>query len=163
MDEEANNIICVLDALDECQSPGREKLVDKLNDLYHGFDTEDVQEPFLRFMATSRPYREIESAFSPCTIRLTGEDESESISKEINMVIEVKVDELAARLGLGPSREWFEDDLKRHLLAIPHRTYLWLHLILETILHRRGALAGGLTRLRLKIVIEELFRSVADI
>lgn len=66
------------------------------------------------------------------TIRLAGEDESRQISLKIGTVIEAKMEEIGQELGL---RREVELSLRMKLLEIPHRTYLWLRLILDKILN----------------------------
>lgn len=62
------------------------------------------------------------------TVRLRGEKESEAISKEINIVIHFEVYEnVGVELQLDDSEKL---DLEHALSTMPHRTYLWLHLII---------------------------------
>ena len=162
VDPQSAGITCLLDALCECQLSSREFLIGKLNGLYQPSGDQNQSKPFTRVMVTSRPHKDIEYAFDSCTIRLAGEEESESISREINMVIKARVPEIAAKLRISSSNSWFRQDLEQHLSATPHRTYLWLHLTMEWIGSRRGQLNAGLTRLRLKKVIDSIPQSVAD-
>ena len=55
-----------------------------------------------------------------------GEEESEQISHEIDIVIRHKVEELGSKVDLSASAIC---DLQKSLSEIPHRTYLWLRLI----------------------------------
>ena len=82
---------------------------------------------------TSRPYQNIQYRFDSETIRLAGEEESESIKQEIDLVIKHRVPQVASRLKLGTE---VQDLLQNRLLDADNRTYLWLHLILEDILER---------------------------
>ncbi|KAI1132729.1 hypothetical protein F5Y10DRAFT_292416 [Nemania abortiva] len=125
-DSEAGAIIIVLDALDEC-------IQDESNmaTLSRYVRTHFEQGPKnLKILMTSRPYQntvqhiqELEESFP--NIRIKGEDESETLREEINSVIEYRVSRVKK----------FDDGLKAHLkqrlLAITHRTYLWLYLVFE--------------------------------
>lgn len=127
----AGDVICILDALDECQESDRKKLITHLEDFYYKFKRESK----LKFLVTSRPYHNIESGFSKLTqsaptIRLAGEEESDSISHEIGIVIEAKIKDIAETRKLG---EEVRSSLQRRLFEIPNRTYLWLHLIMNEI------------------------------
>lgn len=159
-DPEAGKIICVLDALDECRASDRVNLVDKLNQLYQ-HTTESGKKSTLKFLITSRPYRTIESDFDPSTIRLAGEEESESIRREIDLVIKDKVPTIASKLRVK-NQAWFQPYLEQKLTSIPHRTYLWLHLILEVITLRQDQLRAGVTKKNLEAVIDSLPETVED-
>lgn len=132
-DPEAGEIICVLDALDECEVSGRRNLIDALNGLYHRLS--DKGRGSLKFIVTSRPYFDIELRFKRLTknlptIRLAGEQESESISREISLVIEDVVEKIGYDLDLEKAIQAL---LKKRLMGFTHRTYLWLKLITDVI------------------------------
>ncbi|KAH7115655.1 hypothetical protein EDB81DRAFT_669179, partial [Dactylonectria macrodidyma] len=76
-----------------------------------------------------RPYEKVVSPFKRLEklyphIRIPGEDESEDISQEVNVVIKYRVDQLAVAAEI-------KDHLEQRLLEIKHRTYLWLYLVLD--------------------------------
>jgi ankyrin repeat protein len=89
-----------------------------------------------KFLVTSRPYLDIERRFTELTykvptVRLQGEKESEAISVEINRVIHFEAHErIGLELKLNDSEKLF---LEKKLSSMPHRTYLWLQLVLEVI------------------------------
>ncbi|OAP54596.1 hypothetical protein AYL99_11044 [Fonsecaea erecta] len=64
------------------------------------------------------------------TIRLRGEEENDQIHGEIDLVIRMRVAQLAADLRLDGH---IKDQLETKLLEMEHRTYLWLHLAIEGI------------------------------
>ncbi|KAK6540808.1 hypothetical protein TWF694_008197 [Orbilia ellipsospora] len=134
-DRHAGEIICVLDALDECRSDERKRFMQQLNKLYSTRTRSDFN---LKFLLTSRPYRDIVNGFQPLKfqgssfIHLSGEnkEEAEEIAEEIGIFIEARVNDIGVKLGLT-----FEE---RNVLLvkckeIPNRTYLWVHLTLELI------------------------------
>lgn len=127
-DPRAGEIVCVLDALDECAESDRFRLIDALNALYKRPASGNATFQ-LKFLVTSRPYLDIEKQFCP-TIRLHGEKESEAISREINIVIKERVSQIGQQRLLDESER---STLETELLSIPHRTYLWLKLIMEAI------------------------------
>lgn len=128
-DTAAGQIICVLDALDECGENGREIIIDSLNMFSESAGTIGQ----LKFLITSRPYYHIEESFDHKTIRLAGEDESEAIQQEIDLVIKDRVPRVSKQLRLDPVTQ---NILQQRLLDTENRTYLWLHLILEDIVKR---------------------------
>jgi hypothetical protein len=134
-DQTVGDIICILDALDECRQPDREKLITYLESFYERSADKSRRDFKLKFLVTSRPYSEIELQFSRLTrkiptIRLAGEDESHNISKEISIVMKSQIREIAESLELEEDAEL---SLENGLKAIPNRTYLWLHLILDEV------------------------------
>jgi ankyrin repeat protein len=134
-DPTARNTVCVLDALDECRDADRNDLIAKLARFHADAASQGPRQSWLKFIVTSRPYDDIQRGFqhmpsSLPAIRLRGEEENASICKEINRVIHVRVLQLASELGL---RESTSSRLEQTLLAMEHRTYLWLHLAIEDI------------------------------
>ncbi|KAK6512805.1 hypothetical protein TWF506_008971 [Arthrobotrys conoides] len=129
--EEAGEIVCVLDAIDECKD--KSQLIQKLHQLY------STETNFnLKFLVTSRPYREIRQVFQSLKAlgssfaHISGEDESEmdQISQEIGVFIEAKVQDIGDKLKLTNTEKEFLLERFRHT---PNRTYLWVHLALDSI------------------------------
>jgi len=119
---ETGRVVCVLDALDECEDTERALLIDALDSLRQAGNGQ------LKFLVTSRPYSSIEERFDQSTIRLAGENESENLKDEIDMVIEDKVADIAKRKRLNQKTQ---DRLQERLIKTENRTYLWLHLVLQ--------------------------------
>lgn len=77
-DENAGEIICLLDAIDECENQGRSQLTQKLCQLYAAKRNFN-----LKFLLTSRPYSGIRRGFQPLKIQglpmihLSGESDVE--------------------------------------------------------------------------------------
>ncbi|KAF7861978.1 hypothetical protein EAF04_007858 [Stromatinia cepivora] len=124
-DSTAGDIVCVIDALDECDDLLRDYFVRKLSRLVSG-----KTQCHIRFLVTSRPYPEIHGIFEELQIdskssflRIAGEEESEAISSDIEMVIKHKVLRLPK----------LSDSIKLHLInrlqGMQNKTYLWLYLI----------------------------------
>jgi ankyrin repeat domain-containing protein 50 len=127
---EARNIICILDALDECQDSGLQ-IIGKLNHFYIA-DSQNSK-PSLKFLVTSRPYRNIEQKFveltrSMPTIRLAGEEarNANAIGHEVNLVIDFNIDNM-------PWGDETKSQLRAALQAPSNRTYLWVSLVLEVL------------------------------
>jgi nucleoside phosphorylase/tetratricopeptide (TPR) repeat protein len=130
-DSSANAVICVLDALDECQGEDRRKLVRLLTDFYYRRTSASTGSFQLKLLVTSRPYQDIETGFNHIPselplIRLAGEESNANLSEEINLVIRQKI--AGAGDTLHPDQD-VRDALQQKLLATENRTYLWLHLI----------------------------------
>ncbi|KAJ5656515.1 hypothetical protein N7507_008465 [Penicillium longicatenatum] len=127
-DHQAGPIIIVLDALDECAEAELEDLI--LN-VECQFRNNQLGRRSLKYLLTSHPYEQILSKFrglvhSFPTIRIPGEEESESIGQEVNHVIEYRVEKLARERSLS---DLVKGHLAKRLLEVPHRTYLWVYLV----------------------------------
>jgi ankyrin repeat protein len=134
-DVAGHNTTCVLDALDECRDRDRSDLIAKLARFHEDATSHSPRRPWLKFIVTSRPYDDIQRGFEQIppslpAIRLRGEQENDRIHAEINSVIHVRVLHLAKDLGLHESTS---SRLEQTLLAMEHRTYLWLHLAIDDI------------------------------
>ncbi|KAL7903129.1 ankyrin repeat-containing domain protein [Trichoderma sp. SZMC 28014] len=131
-DQGAGEIICILDAIDECDEKGSQ-LTQELCKLYGA-----ANDCHLKFLLTSRPYGRIYRGFRPLeipglpVIHLSGESDTESqkISQEIDIFIRFKVQDIGKRLKL---QEEERNLLLKELMKIPHRTYLWVYLTLDLI------------------------------
>lgn len=136
-DPEAGEVICILDALDECKETERQRLMAHLTGFYNEtkrYSTSN-RRGRLKFLVTSRPYDDIRRGFNAFPdelplIHLRGEDENDSISKEIDLVIKKRVEDLTVNLNLDKDTRL---SIQRKLLSVKHRTYLWLHLAIQDI------------------------------
>ncbi|KAK6516739.1 hypothetical protein TWF506_006631 [Arthrobotrys conoides] len=134
-DENAGEIVCILDAIDECEDDGRSRLAHALSELY---STNTKRSTNLKFLLTSRPYGEIRQGFRPLevpglpVIHLSGESEEEmkKISLEIDIFIKAKVQSIGAQLRLRNDEETL---LLQELMRVPNRTYLWVRLTLDLV------------------------------
>ena len=151
-DDRAGEIMCIIDALDECEGNGKKMLVESLNSFYL---SEERHSAKLKFLVTSRPYFDIRQSFDHRTIRLAGEDESESIKGEIDLVIKHSVQEMGSSLRLSSETQSL---LQSRLLSIENRTYLWLHL---TMSHIKQSL-GVNTPQKMSKVIDETPHTIYD-
>ncbi|GAW17421.1 hypothetical protein ANO14919_068780 [Xylariales sp. No.14919] len=124
-DPRAGPLIMVLDALDECIDSELKDLIDNVENQSNCGN--------LKYLLTSRPYEQIVSQFQGLLetfpyVRIPGEEESETISQEVNHVIQYRVEKLAHEKGLSDK---VKGRLAERLLEIPHRTYLWVYLVFD--------------------------------
>lgn len=159
--ESAGNIICLLDALDECEENGRVRLAQALNKLYKIESSDSA----LKFLVTSRPYGSIHREFQTLkndrpTIHLQGENQTEidKISREIDAVIKHKVESLSSELSLQSHEK---TKLHRRLTSIPHRTYLWVYLTFDAIRHYNGFNLED-TTYHLPRTVEEAYEKILE-
>ena len=134
-DIRSGEVVCILDALDECEETQQIILIEKLKAFYCRAEDSRFRTQKLRFLLTSRPYRNIRARFHSLiqqfpTIHLSGDDESDHIREEIDLVIRSEVSAIASERYFSSETE---DFLLKQLLSIENRTYLWLHLILDQI------------------------------
>lgn len=130
--DEARQIICILDALDECEPRSRNELIFHLKQFYADQQNTSAKASKLKFIITSRPYDDLEIQFARFAtvnyIQFHGDDKSAEISREIDFVIDELVEEVAGTFS-GDDQE----SLKSHLKRMENRTYLWLHLTFDII------------------------------
>ncbi|KAJ5160772.1 uncharacterized protein N7482_007776 [Penicillium canariense] len=156
-DPYCGDLICLFDGLDECRQSDRDQLIQELERLYTTFGARQRTKSKIKIFVTSRPYGDIEWGFGRLTsryptIRLAADDEWKTISEEIIVVMEAKVDEIAEKRRLSNE---IRRALKRRFTEISNRTYLWLHLTLDALKH-----SLGLTQKKLLRRIDELPESV---
>ncbi|GKT90334.1 LOW QUALITY PROTEIN: NACHT and ankyrin domain protein [Colletotrichum tofieldiae] len=135
---DAGEIVCVLDALDECNKDSRQEILEVLESFYFG-DQLHQSASRLKFLITSRPYDDLETSFENFTtseayIRFDGDDKSEEIRHEIDLVIDHKVNDFGKDF-----RDEHRQEISDRLKAMENRTYLWLHLTLNIINKTRSA------------------------
>ncbi|KAB5513490.1 hypothetical protein GE09DRAFT_1046665, partial [Coniochaeta sp. 2T2.1] len=140
---DTGEVVCILDALDECDRNSREELINKLKDFYCQPHHLPHSSSKLKFIITSRPYDDLEAHFGrfPTTncLRIDGDDKSAEIGREIDLVIDERVNTVIGSLNADDRRK-ISDRLK----SMENRTYLWLHLIFDIIeenLSRYGKLS----------------------
>jgi ankyrin repeat protein len=136
-DKNAGEIVCILDAFDECEGQEQLKLAQTLRKFYDP-ENDTKANIKLKFLITSRPYSETGRGFQPLNtpglpvIHLKGESDAETskIAEEIDVYIEHKVSRIRASLDLKPAEEQL---LLEGLRSVPNQTYLWVYLTLELI------------------------------
>jgi ankyrin repeat protein len=133
---EAGKVILVMDALDECLNPELNKLLCGLGSQYRDLTESGTK---VKYIFTTRPYEQILLGFKrnfndASTIRIPGEEESDTISQEVNLVIQYRVGRLAGDMGL---KDELKEILTQELLEVSHRTYLWVHLIFNFLQTKR--------------------------
>ena len=122
-------IICIVDALDECKGP--EHLAAALTRLYSKGKTAST----LKFLVTSRPYRQIRQEFqdlleSQPTIHVSGECLPDEIAGEITISVKQRIDEICKKRQFSTEEKKI---LQEELAAVKHRTYLWVYLVFAVI------------------------------
>ncbi|KAJ5827865.1 hypothetical protein N7447_004628 [Penicillium robsamsonii] len=126
--------ICIFDALDECRETDQRRLIDKLQAFHRGLSSL-TEKTYLKFLVTSRPYDDIQDHFRVITdsfphIHIKGEEQNDQIHEEIDLVVRIRVRELAETVPLLPE---LHHRIEQQLLQMEHRTYLWLHLAIDDI------------------------------
>jgi ankyrin repeat protein len=131
-DTNAGPVICVLDALDECETSTRKSLIKNISSFHCASKTTS---PTLKFILTSRPYHELDIDFKVDdlpSIHLEGNQMSEEIRGEIDLVISHEI----SRIGGArqpPLDGEVQASLIQHLQDQKNRTYLWVYLMLQEI------------------------------
>lgn len=163
-DQNAGEIICILDALDECQDSDRSQLIQAVRNLY----VADSSRLRLKFLLTSRPFGHIRREFWELenrlpTIHLSGEGEVEveKISREIDLVIKNRVEDIGRKRSLEPNERIF---LQEQLKLVPNRTYLWVSLTLDVIENMPGFTKGNVRKAIRQIpqTVDDAYNRILD-
>ena len=153
-------LLCVFDALDECEQSSRLNLLAKLAPLF-GNGSHSHK---LKIVMTSRPNTPTGDAIwrhgvDPMSIQLTGEREVESqaIASEIDLYVIEKI----RRFEDLRRHKYINDDahevLKQKISSIENRTYLWVALIFPEL--EKNA---GLSKTRLSNIIDQIPATVQE-
>lgn len=129
-DFQGEPLIIVFDALDECMES---ECTGLMKNIERQFRTEELGNGKLKYLLTCRPYEQIVSKFHGLlsrfpNVHIPGEDESETIGQEVNLVISHRVNQLSEKKGLSLRIRTY---LEKRLQEIPHRTYLWVYLVFD--------------------------------
>jgi ankyrin repeat protein len=132
-DPDAGQIICILDALDECAASHKRILATKFAEFCAGNPT-SVN---FRILITSRIENALQAAFnlgskSKATfVRLTGEGEKEvaAITKEINLVINEEIERFKEAREQSEIYDNAHNILRQEIDKVDNRTYLWVSLV----------------------------------
>lgn len=130
-------VVCLLDALDECEENTRKQLMDKLVRFCKEQKTQSSTSR-LKFIVTSRPYYSIAEPMDRLTsfanfVHFKSDEQStvNKISAEINLVIAALVPEVLRKLSIE-----VQNRMVAHFQQNAQRTYLWLHLTLDVVKER---------------------------
>ncbi|KAK6956941.1 hypothetical protein Daesc_002223 [Daldinia eschscholtzii] len=127
-------IICIMDAFDECDEEGRSQLIEALSKsrMLHipGSHT-----GVLKFILTNRPDSTVWRGFQRLKewipiIEVTGESRADLISQEVKVFIGENLKNIGSRLELSESEQKL---LRKQFTTVPHRTYLWANLVFKAI------------------------------
>ncbi|CZR53464.1 uncharacterized protein PAC_03342 [Phialocephala subalpina] len=142
---DAGEVICILDALDECQPNGRNELIKAINEFYR--TPRNQASCLLKLFLTTRPYGDIiQSQFSYVwghklpEIRLAGEEDdvANDIAEEIKIVVDKRIDQICDTFHLTKQKS---NLMKTNLGAAPGRTYLWITLIFDDLLKKTSGIS----------------------
>jgi ankyrin repeat protein len=129
---DTGEVVCMLDALDECERNSRGELINTLKDFYCRPHHLSHSSSKLKFLITSRPYDDLEAHFGNFLttryLRFDGDDKSADIGREINLVIDERVKNVMASFAVDDRRK-----ISERLKSMENRTYLWLYLIFDII------------------------------
>jgi ankyrin repeat domain-containing protein 50 len=126
-DPKSGNIVCIIDALDECEALGRTQLLQWIIQ-YFERTSKVPRGNFLKLLLTSRPDIRITDIMDIPNVRLKVEDEIENIRGDVELVVKERVSKVASQTGCSEdTKEWLE----RRLVSNADRTFLWISLVLD--------------------------------
>ena len=127
-DSRCSNILCVIDALDECEESSRRLLMKALVDFFK--IEAGAPNYYFKVVVTGRPYAALEKGFVLLpSIRLRAEDEETRPIEDIRLYISHRVHEVVDSLNiLGPARV---DALIKTLTSKADQSFIWVSLIMD--------------------------------
>jgi ankyrin repeat protein len=133
-DPKPRTIVCVLDAIDECEPVSRTLLIEGMGE-FDAYQRDKRSQ--LKFLVTGRPYTEIDRQFRRnCSdlalIDMEDDRLSDQVGKEINLVIDDKVPRIFNSFRHPPNTRT-QTEIVKKLKGNNNRTYLWLKLMLDAI------------------------------
>lgn len=155
-------VYLVVDALDECEEASMGQLLKLFEDHFNSRLSDCSNTPFLKVLATSRPYAKIERLLQPCEpsfcIRLKTKKNEKKINGDIVLFISQKINELRASLGSSLLQE-----IEEILTAKADGMFLWVSLVIEDL--QLGNTPVEKIREKLKGVptgLDHLYRQLID-
>jgi hypothetical protein len=144
-DTRAGPMVCIIDALDECDASDRYILLGCLKQLYLRSSNQSKAPSNLRFIVTSRLHNDISGELNLLvheqpTIHLSGERETKEIDHEIELVIKENVIELQkSRMLTDEHSRVIQEEISKRGREKPqddihetgHGTYLWVKFVFE--------------------------------
>jgi len=133
-DTEVGTVVCILDALDECQHQHRKRLVEWLGKL--AVDTQERERSGnIKFLVTSRPDTEVQMLFKPwvdttSVAWLCGEHQDEKPLQDVDIIVTNDVSHWSTESDLS---ERHRELLLRRQTRFEQRIYLWWALVRDEI------------------------------
>jgi hypothetical protein len=128
-----DGIYLVVDALDECDDTSRKSLLRYFLDFFNSGFPDGSNSPFIKILATSRPYQDIEQLLqqrSLFLIRLKTENNEENINKDIEAFVSHEIDKLRTDTNTHYDNLLLED-IRNTLIARADGMFLLVSLIVE--------------------------------
>jgi ankyrin repeat protein len=129
-DDRSGPINVVVDAIDECEEKTRVRFLDAITKLVH--QAKVASDPLpncIKFVITSRPSLSMSYDFNEFwRNRLPMEESQAGISKDLQLVIKRRVNEIVERCGCTPKTKEF---LEQALYSQAGQTFLWVKIILR--------------------------------
>lgn len=120
----------IIDALDECEKITCRLLLESLNELLDDPRPSISNRNGIKFLITSRPSREIWSTAIQVTNRISIDEGQSGYKKDLQTFIRQRIDEISHRRGY-PIR--VKEYLLRTLSSKTDQTFLWLHMVLQSL------------------------------
>ncbi|KAK1487859.1 ankyrin repeat protein [Colletotrichum cuscutae] len=147
-DRNTKSMVFILDGLDECEEKSLDELVKALADFFQSRKELTAESrPACKIVLLSRPLNSVERRFglrpgtgklnigsqdskNGCSFRLSAEEESVSVAKDIAQFVISKVSDLGQQSELSTK---ILDRLKKRLISNADYTFLWVSLVLNIV------------------------------
>ncbi|KAM0813696.1 putative Ankyrin repeat protein [Seiridium cardinale] len=156
---QARQTVCIIDGLDECEESSRRDLISLISQYFTDGEDQAGHGRQLKLLITSRPDNSIKTAFDRKhrslegsihqrlkMIRLKGEDETDAISADVELVVKDAINDLIDR-GLPQD---LLAEVEEQIIARADRTFLWTSLIIDLLKERAE---GGASQRELDMIL----------
>lgn len=174
-DSEAGNIVCIIDAIDECEEFSRSLLIKWFMEYFT--KSPGQRRNFMKAIMTSRGYQSIEIAFLKgimvgerhqsiesashfaSQVRLMAEDLTESINSDVGLVVKKRLRDVQA---ITSCSEETRLKIEGRLTENADRTFLWVSLVLDLLENSTEASADAFDRITTSLPrkLDEIYEKI---
>jgi ankyrin repeat protein len=155
----------VIDAIDECEEETRTKFLNAITELVGETSADnDVMPTSIKFLITSRPSISASYSFNDVwRHRIPIEEDPSVTTKDIHLVIDRRVQEIAERCQCSPKTKALLEDA---LYSRAEQTFLWVDIVLQLLEKSLLASAKDFQRIlntipqKLEIILESFVRNI---
>ncbi|KAH7336681.1 hypothetical protein BKA65DRAFT_371878, partial [Rhexocercosporidium sp. MPI-PUGE-AT-0058] len=134
-DQISGNIICLIDALDECEPRSRAQLLRYMGHFIATQQNSPHKWGHLKFVLTSRSEIAVSDDFKNnfgvhFRFLISAEDETENINNSVALAVKDRVSKIASTFGLSERRRL---QLENRIISNADRTFLWVYIVLDKV------------------------------
>ena len=144
-DPDRDELVCVVDALDECDPSQKTVFMSRLAEMISDQDCKPVK---AKFLVTSRPDRSLRNTlfdvfgstpFDLLQINGDNRHETNTLVKEINLVIGDNIARFKRTRVALSIHDNIHEELQKRIFEVENRTYLWVSIVFQDLQAKAGS------------------------